>query len=236
MAAAAATALTDVTASATIDGLSNSVNYGSTVFSTGQAPSFTAYYRFAVPINASSLPTGRYAFTMNVVEQYADGTSQTLAFVSYKDVLNWSQSPFGGLEPARARCAGLRHPGRSGRREPRGKRRHDVLFWSNGTGGYNAEAGPFAFDTLSFNSNTNLYTLSGTNGTSETFNTAGQLTTVIDSDGNQTIYYHPYVGGPLTSIKRARRADDQLHLSVQPGFHYQLRIGNRPWPRHHLGT
>ncbi len=189
--------LSDVTASATMGGLSNSVNYGDTVYLAG-SPSAGVSYRFVVPINASTLATGRYAFTMNVLEQYADGTSQTLSFVSYKDVLNWSQSPFGpgwnleGLDALAPATAG--GPAGVSLVESDGTM---TFFWPNGSGEYNAEAGPFAFDTLT-GSWTSGFTLTGTNGTLEDFNTAGQLTTVTDGDGNNTVYNYP--GGLLTSI------------------------------------
>ena len=73
-------------------------------------------------------------------------------------------------------------------------------FTSLGGGNYASPAGPFASDTLSSYSSSNTYVLTGTDGTAETFNSYGQLTSLTDNDGNVTQYGYAGPTGPLTSI------------------------------------
>ncbi len=199
-------ALTDVTVSATMGGQSGGpIDYGDTVLTSGQGPSSTADYRFAVPI--SGFATGRYVYTMKVVETYADHTTQQLTFTGDKDVLNWSHSSFGpgwnliGLDSLAPATTGgpagvslVQSDGTTG------------FFLSNGVGGYTSENGPFAFDTLTGSWGSG-FTLKGTDGTVETFNEAGQLAVVTDADGNQTTYNYASVGGPLESISAGQSND-----------------------------
>ena len=199
-------ALTDVTVSATMGGQSGGpIDYGDTVLTSGQGPSSTADYRFAVPI--SGFATGRYVYTMKVVETYADHTTQQLTFTGDKDVLNWSHSSFGpgwnliGLDSLAPATTGgpagvslVQSDGTTG------------FFLSNGVGGYTSENGPFAFDTLTGSWGSG-FTLKGTDGTVETFNEAGQLAVVTDADGNQTTYNYASVGGPLESIVAGQSND-----------------------------
>ena len=152
-----------------------------------------------------------------------------------RNVLNWSQSAFGpgwnltGLDALAPATAG--GPAGVSLVESNGTM---TFFWSNGSGGYNAEPGPFAFDTLTFNSSTSLYTLQGANGTEEIFNATGQLTTVVDSDGNQTSYN--YTSGLLTSIdaRATRRPASAIRAAWSPWSpprnRAPTRAAPRPWP------
>ncbi len=54
-------------------------------------------YRFTVPFTASWLPSGRYATTITITENYADGDntdSQVITAVGWKDVLDRNNSVF----------------------------------------------------------------------------------------------------------------------------------------------
>ena len=175
--------LTGVTAVATLGGIQSSpINYSASVADSGS-------YRFAVQVNAAGLPTGRYDWQMTITQTYSDSSQLKATYFGQQDVLNWNSSPY-GLAPNWS-LSGMDYlvPG-VGRREPRAKRRSMGFFWSNGAGGYTSENGPFAFDTLSGNW-TNGFTLTGTDGTAETFNPSGTLATVTDADGNVTQYNYP---------------------------------------------
>ena len=71
------------------------------------------------------------------------------------------------------------------------------FFTSNGQGGYLSEPGPFAFSNLTGNWS-NGFTLTGTQGVEETFDSSGRLVTRTDHDGNVATY--SYTDGNLTSI------------------------------------
>ena len=95
-----------------------------------------------MPINVTTLATGRYEFTVTITEYYQDGT-QTLTYLGYKDVLNRSGSAFGSgwnldefdaLAPATsggpAGVSFVESDGAMG------------FFWSNGSGGYTSRERP----------------------------------------------------------------------------------------------
>jgi len=189
--------LVSVTAVATLD---NNSNYqGTATYAVSTLPTNGPLYRIAVQINGTSIPTtGRHTGQMAITENYAGGNPPYLNLNAngYKDVLNWNTSPFSGL-PAHFTFTGMDYlvadlagmslvqsDGSMG------------YFSSNGNGSYTSEAGPYAFDTLTYINST--YVLDGTDGTAETFNSNGTLSKIEDADGNVTKYNYP--GGVLTTI------------------------------------
>ena len=50
-------------------------------------------YRLAVPVDASSLPSGRYDWTMAITENYSDDHRLEISASGQQDVLNWNPAP-----------------------------------------------------------------------------------------------------------------------------------------------
>ena len=73
-----------------------------------------------------------------------------------------------------------------------------AFFRADGNGNYSSEPGPCAFDTLSYSSVTDQWALTGTTGTTEYFDSSGQMTSVVDHDGNITSYL--YDDGAVVAI------------------------------------
>ena len=76
-----------------------------------------------------------------------------------------------------------------------------AFFASNGQGGYVSPSGPLAFSTLTGDSGSG-WTLTGTNGVTESFYASGNLHSITDQDGDQTTCsYNGYNGyGTLHTI------------------------------------
>jgi len=135
----------------------------------------------ASQVNASSLSTGRYSYSIAVTANYA--TPVTTTYSGSVNVINDASSPFGagwtlsGLEHIWSVTGGviLELPGGL-----------SLWFASAGSGTFTTPAGDFS--TLTQNTGTNVYTRTLTNGTKITFNPSGYQTAVTDTDGNATSY------------------------------------------------
>ena len=183
---------------ATLVGVETSLNLdgiqGGTQYYAAAGAVANRLYRFTSQIDAASLATGRYNWTMAVTQRYSDGSSQISTLQGYKDLLNWSQSPFGSgweltsLDWLVANPQGVSLVCGNGTMG---------FFTSDGQGGYQSEPGPFAFSNLTGNWS-NGFTLTGTQGLEETFDSSGRLVTRTDHDGNVATY--SYTDGNLTSM------------------------------------
>jgi len=135
----------------------------------------------ASQVNASSLSTGRYSYSIAVSANYS--TPVITTYSGSVNVINDASSPFGagwalsGLEHIWSVTGGviLELPGGL-----------SLWFASAGSGTFTTPAGDFS--TLTQNTGTNVYTRTLTNGTKLTFNSSGFQTAVTDRDGNATSY------------------------------------------------
>ncbi|MGO9111521.1 MAG: beta strand repeat-containing protein, partial [Thermoguttaceae bacterium] len=187
--------LTGVTATLSIGGNTVGTSYYGADDVTGTLANGTTGYRFAVPVTATTLQTGQYNWSMTITDYYSDGNNnaEQPPVTGTKDVLNWNLSPYGedcwvqGLDYLVADGASeilVKSDGTMG------------FFQSEGSGSYSSPAGPFAFDTLSYNGSNYVFT--GTDGTEEIFTSNGQLYQFVDADGNITQY--GYSGATLAKI------------------------------------
>jgi YD repeat-containing protein len=182
--------LSDVKVSASMGGYTSStIDYGDSVFGGGSVSS-SGPYQFAVPFTESSLASGRYRYTMTISEYYGGSSTagQTITIVGYKDFLNLSGSPDGAgwnVDGFDTLVASSEY-GPSGISLIKSDGSMD-FFWPSGDSTYVSENGPFAFDTLTGDSEDG-YTLTGVKGVKETFLGSGKLNQVIDNDGNVTQY------------------------------------------------
>ena len=163
-------------------------------------------YRVAVPTSGLDLATGDYQWTGTVQASYDDVESDLVNPISGTlDVLNrrgqflrrrLDPGPWAGLAGDCRFCAAPR--------DLRGSSPGRLALFTNpstsdGVTTYTSPAGPFAFGTLTYTpGNTYPYTLADTNGTVEIFNSASELATIIDRDGNSTGY--GWSGTELQSI------------------------------------
>ncbi len=147
--------------------------------------------------NATSLSTGRYTYSAQVVD-IGSGVP-TMTYSGGSNLLNYSSNAFGtgwtlqGLEQITSASGGvILDLGDNGR-----------SLWFTGTagsgGGVTYTSPPGEFDSLVKASGGGAYTLTQTDGTQITFNSGGAETAVIDLNGNHTTF--SYSGGNLTSIK-----------------------------------
>ncbi len=149
-------------------------------------------YRFATQdLTDNFATTGRYAWTMTITENYSDNSSITSTYSGYKDILNWNSSPFGAGWQLESLDYLVPDANPSGVSLVEGDGTM-AFFASNGQGGYTSESGPLAYSTLASNPSTGGWTLTGTDGVMESFNTSGQLVSTTDQDGNQTTYNYSY--------------------------------------------
>ena len=148
--------------------------------------------------NATSLSTGRYTYSAQVVD-IGSGVA-TMTFSGGTNLLNYSSNAFGagwtlqGLEQITSASGGvILDLGDNGR-----------SLWFTGTagsgGGVTYTSPPGEFDSLVKASGSGgAYTLTQTDGTQITFNSSGLETSIIDLNGSHTTY--SYSGGNLTSIE-----------------------------------
>jgi hypothetical protein len=140
--------------------------------------------QIALQANATSLSTGRYSYSVQIVDERA--TNTTLTYSGTATVLNQSTSAFGdgwtlqGLEQIVPATGGvILILGDNG----------ESLWFSgsfgSGGGTYTDPAGEFS--TLTLNAD-GTYTRTLTNGTQITFNSSGYQTATIDLNGLHTTY------------------------------------------------
>jgi RHS repeat-associated protein len=173
--------LTTVEASVTLGGVQSG-----TVYYDGSTANGTDLYRFSLQVDASSLATGRYDWSMTVTQRYSDQSSQTDTYTGQRDVANRATSPFGKswslgwLDRLYQNSRGvLLVRGDSS----------TAFFATSATisGRYEPEAGHPEFNVLTGNT-TDGFTLVYRDGSREKFNASGILTSAIDALNNTTTY------------------------------------------------
>ncbi len=164
-------------------------------------------YRFAIQVNAASLPTGQYPWQLTVTETYSDGNSEPVSPVSPPadgcviNVLNRSASQkansFCPLAPGWALTGFDYLTDISGSSVTLVQGDGTMgLFTFNGSS-FTSPAGPLAFTTLA--SARSGYTLTGSDGVMESFDGTGRLISVTEASGNVTQYSY-YPPGPFTGL------------------------------------
>jgi RHS repeat-associated protein len=144
----------------------------------------------ALQADATSLSTGRYSYSVQVVDYRSTNTTFTLN--GSATVLNYASSAFGagwtlqGLEKITSASGGvILDVGNGGK-----------SLWFTGSGGnYTDPAGEFS--TLVKNGD-NTYTRTLTDGTSINFDSSGNQTSVVDRNGLRTTF--AYSSGLLSTI------------------------------------
>ena len=148
--------------------------------------------RFADQIDASSLATGHYQYSMTITSYYGS-TTATRVYTGYQDIVNLQASEFGkGWTLAEKDGLAVQSGGvlwYSGTGAT-------AWFASNGSGGYTSPAGPLNSSTLVLSGS--VYTLTDKLGNAENFSSAGLLTSKVDVNGNTTSY--AYSSGRLATI------------------------------------
>ena len=124
--------------------------------------------QFADQIDASSLATGHYQYTMTVTAYYGSSTA-TSVYTGYQDIINrqgselgkgWSLAEQDGLA---VQSAGVLWNSGTG---------NTAWFASNGSGGFSSPAGALNSSTLVLNGG-GSYTLTDKLGNAENFSSAG---------------------------------------------------------------
>jgi YD repeat-containing protein len=148
--------------------------------------------RFAQQVDASSLATGHYQYTMTLTSHYGSTTS-TRTFTGYQDIVNRQSSEFGPgwslaeVDKLAVGTGGVLWAGGAG---------GTAWFTDTGSGTYSSPAGPMAFSTVAKSGST--YTLTDKFGNVENFDSTGLLTSKVDSNGNTTSY--AYSSGKLSTV------------------------------------
>jgi len=138
---------------------------------------------FAVGMNldTSSLATGRYAWTMNFVYEYADGTTRTETFNGFESIVNLADSPYGsGINLTGLSRLNLTNYNASTERGINWERScgKQVWFAYDGTT-FTPQAGESAESTLTLNSDGTFTVVD--QGETFLFNAQGQLLTRTDN-------------------------------------------------------
>jgi YD repeat-containing protein len=151
--------------------------------------------RFALQADATSLATGRYAYTVRLTARFGS-TYVDRDYSGFAEVVNRGQSTheFGrgwqlaGLDKLVSATGGMLLVRSTG----------DALWFAdNGSGGYQRAAGDESFSTLVQNGD-GSFTLTDKHGYKQSFSSGGLLTSRVDRNSN-TISYS-YTGGQLTQI------------------------------------
>jgi RHS repeat-associated protein len=149
--------------------------------------------QIALQANATSLATGRYAYTGTIAD--VRGTNTTFTISGNTDVINYSGGAIGngwtvaGLEQITTATGGVIVDLGTGGKS----------LWFAGSppsgGNYTSPAGEFS--TLTFNSG-GTYTRTLTDGTQINFNSSGQETSIVDTNNFRTTL--AYTSGRLSTI------------------------------------
>jgi YD repeat-containing protein len=156
--------------------------------SSGTSPTI----HIADQIDASSLATGRYQYTMTVTSYYGSATS-THVHTGYQNIVNLQGSEFGKgwtlaeKDGLAVQSGGVLWYSGTG---------NAAWFASNGSGGFLSPAGPLNMSTLTLTGG--VYTLTDKFGNAENFSSAGLLTSKVDNNGNTSSY--SYSSGKLATI------------------------------------
>jgi RHS repeat-associated protein len=156
-------------------------------------------YRFGSQVDASSLATGRYAWTFVVTEVYTNNGTETSfprTYHGFVDINNLIDSPFGN----RWNLAGVDKlvGATDGKMLVKGS--GGLLFFQgNDADGYAQDKFDADFSTL-IAVGDSTYSLRTKDGRIGLFNAAGQLTSRVDTSGNITTY-HYLSGGNLDYVE-----------------------------------
>ena len=184
--------------------------------------------QIALQANATSLSTGRYSYSVQLVDERSANT--TLTYTGTATVLNQSSSAFGdgwtveGLEQ-------IIPAGTSGVILSLGNNGESLFFAGNPSvsGNYTTPAGNFSTLTLTSSG----YTQTLPDGTQVTFNSSGYETATIDLNNNHTTY--SYNGSnQLTSIEDQYGGPHDPDLQLGPPEH-DRRPGGATDDLHLLG-
>ncbi len=162
----------------TFNGVASATAYYNTTGISG-----TTRLRFAQQADATSLVTGKYAWSMSLKAKYSDGSSSTRSFTGSSYVVNWNSNTegdswnLGDMDRLASVSGGMlwiRGDGAA------------ALF--SGTGPtYTSPAGPSAFSVLVQNTG-GTYTLTDEYGSTTNFSSTGNVTSCVDSNSNSTAY------------------------------------------------
>ncbi len=192
-----------------------SSNPDTTIWFDAADASALSTYAFAFPVDVSTLSTGAYPWTVQLIQHYSDNSTQTITLSGKKNVFNTLNSPMGpGWFPFGV-----------ARLIPDGS---DVLllrgglqrFKPNGTGGWVPDVSD---DTSAYTLTGNWYTgftLRAKDGTVDYFSPAGLITRTVDPAGNQT-FYHYDESNRLVSID-APEGDTVYLYDEQTGWLSQI--------------
>lgn len=186
---AGSTVPNSITAQLTFGGITGSaITYSTSGLSAGAA------LRFALQVDATSLSTGYYDYTVTLTANYT-GSTQTSTFTGSQAIINRTSSEFGGgwwlngLDRLVTSSAGALLVKGSG----------DTLwFASNGSGGYLHAVGDTSFGTLVKNGD-NTFTLTSIHGAVQNFSTIGLLTSNVDTNGNTYTFAYTDADGDSVS-------------------------------------
>ena len=151
--------------------------------------------RFALQADATSLATGRYAYTVRLTARF-DTTNVTHDYTGYALVVNRGSSSYefgrgwqlSGLDKLVSASGGKMLVRSTG----------DALWFADdGAGGYLCAAGDESFSTLVENID-DSFTLTDKHGIKANFSSAGLLTSRVDRNDNTTTF--TYSSGLLTQI------------------------------------
>jgi RHS repeat-associated protein len=188
---------TAITAQLTLGGIQGSpVYYSPSGYTAGQT------VVFAAQVDASSLPTGVYNYTMTITEQYADGSTVVRSYTGQQNIENLDNSTAGagwtlrGLPRLWPQAAGTNQAAGVSLSDGAGNL---YFFTQNPDGSFTRPAGEPNFSTLVQNAD-GSYTLTDRNQNVSHFTAQGYLTSVTDSDGNVTTVTTDSSGNPLSIL------------------------------------
>ena len=155
-----------------------------TVYYDGTGANGTDLYRFSLQVDASGLATGRYDWTITIVQRLLDQTSQTNTYKGQRNLVNRTASPFGRawtftwLDRLVQNSRGVVLVRGTG---------NTVFFGTSVTGQYTSESGHPELGVL-YGDWTNGFTLKYKDGGQQKFNAQGILTSASNILGNTTTY------------------------------------------------
>ncbi|MEJ7591975.1 MAG: hypothetical protein WKF77_10530 [Planctomycetaceae bacterium] len=156
---------------------------GATVYYNTTGLSGTTRLRFATQVDATSLATGKYAWSMSLKAKYSDGSSSTRSYTGSSSIVNWNDNAEGDswniadMERLTSVSGGMLW-----------MRGDGVTALFSGTGGtYTSPVGPYAFSTLVQNAGP-TYTLTDQYGNKTNFSATGNVTSRVDPNSNSTAY------------------------------------------------
>ena len=182
-----------------------------TVYYDGTGASDDDLYRFSLQVDASSLATGRYDWTITITQRYSDDSTQVDAYSGQRDVVNRATSPFGKNWTLSFQDRLFQNS--RGVLLVRGD--GSTAFFASGStsGQYTPEAGHPQFSTLLGNW-TNGFTLLYMDGGQQKFNASGILTSALDYLGNTTTYTYTDADSDGQTDDPTQRVDPAGHTTT----------------------